>query len=736
MTKPLTWVAGAAALAATSLAPLAASAAPTPSAAGAAGARSTASPGSAPAGLSPFAPAARSTATAPVTLPSGDVVSLTGERQRSFTALRRTTSGPLLSMTLGKSSYLIPAALRSQVGGVLDPALFDIRRLASAPAGIPVTIRYASATAPTAVPGVEIASRSGLTARGIITPASSRALGEALRTQSAATLFAQVAQVQGLSAGTSTPAYPMHTVTVTVTGPDGKPYDGMFAYLDTLDPQKPGGPAFAIRGKAKISVPQGRIQLVVMAMSETEPTAYFATSPEFVIDGPRSVSVDVRTATSQIRTVTERPVSGGMLVTEYFREIISDAGAWGSSFAFIGDRSMRFLISPTTGVLHGRQAVTQDMTAEGGPASAPYRYTTHGGVTGRIPDHDIVARATSRNTSTYRTTLVGNFDPSQAIFSRGVGTVSSGWTLGANPPARSFTEYVSVGPGLTHSSSLVQQLVFDPDFAELGRFTGPQITAPAPGTTRTDVWGRAPLHQQFGDEGPAGGYQFCSSCVGTGTGAGQRTLLINARPLSDGLHTGGGDVIPPNSYSSHVTLKADNTVLADSLGDLSGTAELPSGAKVISATQVTSRAATLHTNATKMTTSISANLSSAFPAPASWLCSTETTCSVLPFLSLDYAANATLANVLPAGRQQVRLDIKQVGRAKAQGINSVKAWVSYDARTWSAVPVTGSGASYAAALTVPKASAGRTLVGLKVAVTDAAGSTLTEQIDGAYRLAR
>ena len=84
----------------------------------------------------------------------------------------------------------------------------------------------------------------------------------------------------------------------------------------------------------------------------------------------------------------------------------------------------------------------------------------------------------------------------------------------------------------------------------------------------------------------------------------------------------------------------------------------------------------------------------------------------------------------------MRLDIKQVGRAKAQGINSVKAWVSYDARTWSAVPVTGSGASYAAALTVPKASAGRTLFGLKVAVTDAAGSTLTEQIDGAYRLAR
>ena len=79
--------------------------------------------------------------------------------------------------------------------------------------------------------------------------------------------------------------------------------------------------------------------------------------------------------------------------------------------------------------------------------------------------------------------------------------------------------------------------------------------------------------------------------------------------------------------------------------------------------------------------------------------------------------------------------VKQVGRTTASGITAVKAWVSYDGRTWSPAPVTGSGARYAVRLSVPTPGAGRSAVSLKVSVTDAAGSTLTEQIDGAFGLA-
>ena len=52
------------------------------------------------------------------------------------------------------------------------------------------------------------------------------------------------------------------------------------------------------------------------------------------------------------------------------------------------------------------------------------------------------------------------------------------------------------------------------------------------------------------------------------------------------------------------------------------------------------------------------------------------------------------------------------------------------------MPVAGSGGHYTATLTVPKAGPGRATVGIKVTASDAAGSTLTETIGGAFLLPR
>ncbi|MCB1301127.1 MAG: hypothetical protein KDB28_07700, partial [Tetrasphaera sp.] len=85
--------------------------------------------------------------------------------------------------------------------------------------------------------------------------------------------------------------------------------------------------------------------------------------------------------------------------------------------------------------------------------------------------------------------------------------------------------------------------------------------------------------------------------------------------------------------------------------------------------------------------------------------------------------------------RRLDLTVNQVGRATAKGVTSVKVWVSYDGKTWTAAPVTGSGAQRAVALTIPEPGSGRTGVNLKVSVADAAGSTYTEQITGAFGLA-
>ena len=715
MTRPTTWAATAAiaALAAGGVAPLAASA-------------------QAPSKITAGWQAAPATSSRAVQLPTGDVIRTNGANP---VLLQRATSGPLFSMAIGKARYVYPAALQHQVGGVLDAALFDVNSAATGSTRVPVTIRYASADAPTAVPGVEITSRSGLTATGNVTPASSRALGEALSRASGDALFSHVASVRAMRPSTPTPHWPMHTVTVNVVDHQGKPFEGMFGYLNTTDAQKGGGVGFAIRGKAKISLPQGTWQFVVMASNADWTKDFIVTSPEVTVNGPREVGVDVRWATTPVTTTLAKPVrDGGAQITEYGREIVTGDYFSGASWVLIGGYGTgRTFVTPTVGALHGTQRVGQVVVADGGSASAPYRYSTNHGVSGRIPASPINARVDASNTAIYRTKLVGGFDLASSIYGRSANPPTGGWSVGAAPPARAFTEYVSTGGGLIHGGSLAQYVSFDPVFTEKGDFTAAGRVGPKAGTITPEVWGQAPLHQMFADPGIAP-LQSCPACLGDGPGV--KAFSIRALPLSDRTHTGSGDFTEPNTFTSHLTIKADGATIIDQDGHLSGATAIPDTTKVLTTTQVASRSGAPFTLATKMSTTMSVKTSTAFNAPPGWWCLTETTCKVLPLLSVDYSAASTDANVLPAGRQSIELTINQVGRSTAQGVTSVKAWVSYDGRTWSVAPVTGSGARYAAALTVPTAGAGRTVVGLKVAVTDSAGTTLSEQIDGAFLLAR
>ena len=715
MTRRTTWAATAAiaALAAGGLAPLAASA-------------------QAPSKITADWQATAATSSRAVVLPTGDVIRAHGSTP---VLLHRATSGPLVTMAIGKARYVYPAALQHQVGGVLDAALFDVNADATGSTRVPVSIRYASADAPTAVPGIEVTGRSGLSATGYVTPASSRALGRALATQSGDALFAGVASVRAMRPSAPTPQWPMHTVTVNVVDDQGKPFEGMFGYLNTTDAQKDGGVGFAIRGKAKISLPQGTWQFVVMASNADWTKSYIATSPEVTVNSPRDVRVDVRSATTPIRTTLAKPVrEGGAEITEYGRDIVTGDYFSGASWVLLGDyETGETFVTPTVGALHGTQRVAQVVVADGGSASAPYRYSTNSGVTGRIPASPIIARVDASNTAIYRTELVGGFDLATSMYGRSANPPTGGWSVGMPPPARAFTEYVSTGGGLIHGASLTQYISFDPVFTEKGDFTEDGHVGPKAGTTTSDVWGQAPLHQAFRSPGVAPA-QSCPACLGFGSGV--KGFTIGALPLSDRTHTGSGDFTEPDTFTSHLTIKADGATIIDQDGHLSGATAIPDNTKVLTTSQIASRSGAPFTLATTMTTTMSIKTSSAVNAPASWWCLTQTTCKVLPFLSVDYAAASTDANVLPAGRQSIGLTVNQVGRTVAQGVTSVKAWVSYDGRTWSVAPVTGSGATYAAALTVPAAGAGRTVVGLKVAVTDSAGTTLSEQIDGAFLLAR
>jgi len=692
----------------------------------------------APAASSPFAArwtpststAARSSV---VTLPTGDLVRVTRDAQGrlSLVPLGLWARQGVEKMVIGKAAYVVPRSIRPVFGSVLDPALFDANALAARGTGrTAVTITYASAGAATAVPGVVITSRSGTKGIGYVDASSSAALGKALAGSSATSLFAHVASVRVPAKPTATPSWPMVTLTIKVLDKHGKPTDAFVGYYNVNDPARGVGATFTYHGVAKVSVAAGTYQLI-SAVDGADGTFAIGTTPETSVTASREMVFDAGKATTQIRTTVDRPMVPLVVETMMNREVEGpDGGIAGFLWSYLGDASTKVLLTPTVGSLHGSQVVARNVVGVN-PDSvrSTYRVITSNVIEGKIPAGVVVRHNNASNMATINSRFVGTKDPANAIFGRTVSLGSFGSGLGFPVGGPRLTEYVSAGGDVSSQAELNQYFAFDPAFTIKGSF-GSSVTASRPGSVTNDTWGQAPLHQDFRTPTPTD--PVCPACVGTvGTFQG---FNVQAPPLSDRTHAGSADFVDPDTLGT-VTIKADNTVLYSGQGQLTGGSELPSGTKVISMSATATRSGYPFPRTTTMTTSSSTKLAAGFAAPKGWACFGDT-CRVLPYLDIDYGVSGLDSlNALPSGKRAISLDISQVGRATAQGITSVKAWVSYDGRTWTAAPVAGSGAARTINLTIPKAAPGKNTIGLKVSVTDAAGSTLTEQIDGAFGIA-
>ena len=680
-----------------------------------------------------WTPSADSGATRVAILPTGDAIGVRALPHGAphLSPIGAVPRGGLLTMRAGSTHYVIPRRVAPVVGSVLDPALFDVTALARRGSGrSAVTIAYASTNSPTAVPGVVVTSRTGTTGRGYVDAASSAGLGRELAAGgSASDLFAHVARVRVPTTPGANPAWPMITATIKVIGRDGAPGEVLVGYYNVNDPNKGAGMVFAERGKAKVSVPAGTYQLIASVIGGDGATS-LGTSAETVVSAPRELVFDARKAVSTIRATLPRPATPGIVITSLNRELSGPHGQAGFSFGVIDDGSRPVYLTPTPGPLTGSQGVSYDRVAIS-PAGAPtpYTFVVHTGLAGKIPAGHIVHRATAANLTTYRPTFTGIRDLSAASFGVGVLDASGGWTIGMGIPARTYDLYASSAPGLVHGSELTQYQSFAEKSILKGQFSSGFAPAPAPGMVTARTWGAAPLHQSYVTPVAGGLFTVCPACIGGGV------ANFWAAPLSDAGHYGSADLVEPDILG-RVIVKADDTTLYDGPGELRGGSTYPAGTQRISTTAIATRSGTPFPRATRMTTAVSTAIAASFPAPSGWACATATGCRVLPFLSLDYGVSGLdQLNALPAGARSVALTVKQVGRSTASGITGVKAWVSYDGRTWSPAPVTGSGARYAVRLSVPTPGAGRSAVSLKVSVTDAAGSTLTEQIDGAFGLA-
>ncbi|MFN8099123.1 MAG: hypothetical protein U0Q21_12645 [Dermatophilaceae bacterium] len=691
-------------------------------------------------GIRTLAPAVTTSASRPVILPTGDRVILgrNATGAPTLTVTGRMSGGAATSLRVGGATYVVPQSVRALVGSTLDLALFDATAIAARGGRTPVTVTYAAASSPTAVPGVEITSRDGLRGTGVITAASSRALGAALAAHPASALFAGVSSLRAASspARTTDARWPMHTLTIKAIDRDGRPYAGLVGYMSTSDAGKPNGVAVTnYRGIAKISVPAGIYTLLGAGFAPDGSDGFITLSPEFTVSGAREASIDLRTATTPTTATMPWAVdpTTDTAVTTLDRTVTTGEESSGWSMMMIGSRATRIYLSPTVGTLHGTQSVSRyDYGSSPAGAPAPYRVDVMQAVDGRIPTTPIRFRHTSGNTRTIRTTFHGPSDLSTSMFGTTISTARGGGGVGTSLAARRLTHYVSASPGTYVDSELTQDMNWDTytasgwfrSFAKLG-------TA---GTTTTESWGRAALHSRFltpdlNDMFP----MACSTCIKDGV------VGLISLPMSDAAgHIGNPDMNADGTIKGSYAVLADGREIASGVGFLNAGASYPAGTKVITGRQSATRGGGIFPVTTSLTTEFSTPVKAALPLQDGLGCplGDEAGCTMLPMLSAQYSAAVDLDNRLPAGKQAIDIDLAQAGRTSPVGITGVKAWVSYDGSTWVSAPVTGSGGHYAATVTIPRASAGRSVAGLKITATDKAGSTLTETIAGAFRLPR
>jgi len=284
-------------------------------------------------------------------------------------------SGPgaaLQTIRTPKDTYVIPLMARPYLNRFLDPALFDVTKLAAAGAHgkIPIRIAFGGSQVP-AVPGLTVTAHSAGSASGYLTAASAHRFGAALAAQYRADYVADFPQratlfgVTRILTGSSTlsavsPQYPMRTLIIKALNRSGKPE--RLAFLTVINTDNLGkyvGFPVVINGAARISVPKGTyaIQDDTLALDKAGNFSVYDVYKTGiqVSRQDQTSTVDARSATSLLSVRTPQP--GIQQSVELELEQADRAGGlFFSGIGIFGEG--RIYVAPTTGRTPGLTSST------------------------------------------------------------------------------------------------------------------------------------------------------------------------------------------------------------------------------------------------------------------------------------------------------------------------------------------------------------------------------------------
>lgn len=707
-----------------------------------------------------------------VLLPTGDRVTLrTGPGGRQLASVLPAADAGvgrlLVHLNLAGHAYEMPAAAMPYLGRGLDPSLFDLTALRDAGrAGrLPVRVEH-GAGAPTPA-GVTVTAAGAATSSGYLTATSARAFGRSLVAQYLADrkaghfggrgMFAGGTRIAlaGTAARPARPAYAMHTLTVSGTGPDGTPDDGDPVLVYNMDDSaRFGDPVESVNwfdgGTARFSVPEGHYAALALYFSLSagdEVTAVrLVTRPEFGVAADTAIWLDASAATAAVTMVTPRPslaADGGFVIDRtpatgdpMYVDVQTGPGV-PVRVAPTGRRV-------TLGTL--RTYPYQRRISPPGPG-VPYEYQLQYAADGTIPARQrYVVRAAGLSTvDTYYYSEKRVVGQRQAM---GVYDWEDGVVSRASHPLdlpTHQTEYVT-GEGSVVWWNGLAKYVDDPSTGSIGWEGGQRSSAVrrAPGEAVREDWNRFPLH-------PAGAVDLTpDDPVGSTVPAAVRrgdtdTFRFTAFSDNHPGHTGTGTYAADDTtVAGSWSVARDGTTLAsgddpDLIAPVTTDPAPGTLSLTVDATRTGSMFALSTHSHTEWTWHSEHQQDGALPAgyecaPHKGPHEPDTDCAVEPLMTTAYAVRGMdLTGTVPDGPQQVELSVGHLQLAPAAAVTGATAEYAVAGGDWRTATVTDlGGGRYRADFPVSPGGSNGAAVSLRVSATDAAGGTVTETITDAY----
>jgi len=747
-------------------------------AAAAPGLRVTAAPALGPVLGPVLGPATAASARAtPVVLLNGDrAVTMPGLGGRPVTTMLPARHGGIVfNLRAGRENLFIPATALPYLGRGLSPSLFDLASLRRAESGgrLPIVVSYAGLRRPD-LPGLTVTGSADGHASGYLTASSAPVFYAALVRQFRADHGRASYGSDGLFAGNVTialpgamdsrarpsrprPDFPMHPVTVTGTNLAGKPDTGDEALVvDAADPLNFSDPVEAgnvfYHGQAKFSVPAGTYWAIgdfEKVTSKSTGTSRLVVLPQFRVQGNHThIHLDERAASSELGAATPRPSKVQAWIFGAVR-----GGLHGRSLGIVlfGWQGVHLWLSPTTrkpsvGSLHTYE--TQTLASPRGARGTPYVYNLAiAGPNGVIPDQHVKIAPSSLAT----------------VHERFYQDIASTGATETTLEYHKLPEAVAVPlplrlPGLQTeyvTGTDPHAVAYRVSYAEFGHsLSGGQyssfLTVRA-GEKRTEIWNDYPLHPQPGVQlihgFPVGRFPMFPSAYRMGD---KLELSFNNTAFSDNVpgHSGVGMYGPFSG--PHVKLTGSYAVYQNGVEiahgnptTLNTTASFP-GLPPVKLSHTPSQIRFVLSGARR---GKSYRLSPAFQTawtwrsaphlgvklPQAWLCTLSSRfCVVQPLITLNYQVHGmSLRGSTTGGRQVIGLTVGHLQLGGHAAITGATVQFSVDGgQTWQSAAVTRSGAGrFKASFTAPAGAD----VSLRTSATDAAGGSITETIEDAYR---